>query len=287
MKHKYRDGTLVEVDNGQDRFLKKLYGSAFGRFWLKPLTARWVTRLGGWYMSRSISRGMIKSFIKKNNIDMTQFQEENYRCYNDFFTRKIRPEARPVDMDPKHLISPCDCKLTVLPITKEGRLTLKLTDYTVESLLRNKELAAAYEGGTAMIFRLCVDDYHRYCYICDGEQSEPVRIAGAFHTVNPIANDYFPIYKENTREYTVLHTEHFGDLVVMEVGALMVGKIVNHAGKAAVHRGEEKGYFKFGGSTIVVLMQKDKAVLDDDILENSKEGIETVVRYGERIGQTR
>ena len=237
-------------------------------------------------MSRIFSRGMIKSFIKKNNIDMSQFQEENYRCYNDFFTRKIRPEARPVDMDPKHLISPCDCKLTVLPITKEGRLTLKLTDYTVESLLRNKELAAAYEGGTAMIFRLCVDDYHRYCYICDGEQSEPVRIAGAFHTVNPIANDYFPIYKENTREYTVLHTEHFGDVVVMEVGALMVGKIVNHAGKATVRRGEEKGYFKFGGSTIVVLMQKDMVALDADILENSKEGIETVVRYGEKIGQT-
>ena len=285
MKHKYRDGTLIEVDNGQDRFLKKLYGSAFGRFWLKPLTARWVTRLGGWYMSRIFSRGMIKSFIKKNNIDMSQFQEENYRCYNDFFTRKIRPEARPVDMDPTHLISPCDCKLTVLPITKEGRLTLKLTDYTVESLLRNKELAAAYEGGTAMIFRLCVDDYHRYCYICDGEQEEPVRIAGAFHTVNPIANDYFPIYKENTREYTVLHTENFGDVVVMEVGALMVGKIVNHAGKATVRRGEEKGYFKFGGSTIVVLMQKDRVALDTDILENSQEGIETVVRYGEKIGQ--
>ena len=284
MKHRLRDGTLVEVDNGQDKFLKKLYGNAFGRFCLKPLTARWVSRLGGWYMSRIFSRGMIKSFIKKNNIDMSQFQEANYRCYNDFFTRKIRPEARPVDMDASHLISPCDCKLTVLPITRDCRLMLKNTEYTVESLLRDPELAAAYEGGTAMIFRLCVDDYHRYCYVCDGEQSDIVHIPGAFHTVNPIANDYFPIYKENTREYTVLHTAGFGDIVTMEVGALMVGKIVNHVGKAQVRRGEEKGFFQFGGSTIVLLMQKDTVRVDSDILENSAEGIETVVRYGEKIG---
>lgn len=284
MKHKFRDGTLVEVDDSQARFLKKLYGSAFGRFWLKPLTARWVSRLGGWYMSRRISCSMIKSFVKNHNIDMSQFEPVKYRCYNEFFTRKIVPGARVVDMTPDHLISPCDCKLTVLPVTKEGRMTLKLTDYTVESLLRDEKLAAMYEGGQVLIFRLAVDDYHRYCYMADGQKEENVRIQGVFHTVNPIANDYFPIYKENTREYTVLHTKEFGDMVVMEVGALMVGKIVNHHGKAQVQRGQEKGYFQFGGSTIVVLLKKDAAILDPDILENSAEGIETVVRFGEKIG---
>ena len=163
-------------------------------------------------------------------------------------------------------------------------MTLKLTDYTVESLLRDEKLAAVYEGGQVLIFRLAVDDYHRYCYMADGEKEENVRIQGVFHTVNPIANDYFPIYKENTREYTVLHTKEFGDMVVMEVGALMVGKIVNHHGKAQVQRGQEKGYFQFGGSTIVVLLKKGAAILDPDILENSAEGIETVVRFGEKIG---
>jgi phosphatidylserine decarboxylase len=235
MKHRFRDGTLVEVDNGQDKFLKKLYGNAFGRFCLKPLTARWVSRLGGWYMSRIFSRGMIKSFIKKNNIDMSQFQEANYRCYNDFFTRKIRPEARPVDMDASHLISPCDCKLTVLPITRDCRLMLKNTEYTVESLLRDPELAAAYEGGTAMIFRLCVDDYHRYGFPADGIPGEPVTIPGVLHTVQPIAGDYVPVYKENAREYTLLRTPTFGDVIQMEEGALMVGDTAYDVIGAAQH----------------------------------------------------
>ena len=105
------------------------------------------------------------------------------------------------------------------------------------------------------------------------------------HTVNPIANDYYPIYKENSREYTTLHTQAFGDVIVMEVGALMVGKIVNHHGACTVRRGEEKGYFQFGGSTVILLLKAGAAQLDQDILDNSREGVETVVRMGEKIGQ--
>ena len=129
-----------------------------------------------------------------------------------------------------------------------------------------------------------MDDYHRYCYAFDGEKGENVRLPGRLHTVNPIANDFFPIYKENAREYTILHTRAFGDVIAMEVGALLVGKIVNHHGQAPIRRGQEKGYFQFGGSTVVLLLKKDAALLDEDILENSRNGIETVVKFGERIG---
>ena len=104
------------------------------------------------------------------------------------------------------------------------------------------------------------------------------------HTVNPLANDHFPIYKENAREYCLLRTDTFGELVMMEVGALMVGRIVNHHGAARVLRGQEKGYFQFGGSTIVLLVQPGMARIDRDILDNSRNGIETIVRMGERIG---
>lgn len=284
MKQRSRDGKLMEGADSQDRLLGALYGSALGRMLLKPLTAPALSRLAGKFLSTGASRVFIKPFIKNNHIDMSQFEPVEYESYNDFFSRRIRPEARPVDLDPRHLISPADSKLTALPITEGCRFTLKHTQYTVGSLLKNPALAAQYTGGWALIFRLTVDDYHRYCYAFDAEKGENVVIPGRLHTVNPIANDYFPIYKENAREYTILRTREFGEVIAMEVGALLVGKIVNHQVPASVKRGQEKGYFQFGGSTVVLLLKRDTAILDDDILENSQNGIETLVKFGEKIG---
>lgn len=137
-----------------------------------------------------------------------------------------------------------------------------------------------------MIIRLTVDDYHHYCYVADGQKSANVILPGVFHTVNPAANDALPIYKENAREYTLLKTEKFGTVLMMEVGAMMVGKITNHERKAAVvKKGQEKGYFEFGGSTVVLLLQHGHVRLDYDLVENSENGYETIVRMGERIGE--
>ena len=272
------------VPGGQDRFLARLYGSAFGRMLLKPLVSPVVSRAAGCFLSTGLSKVFIKGFIKSNHIDMSQFEDVPYRSYNEFFARKIRSAARPVCMDTAALIAPCDSKLTALPISPESVFTIKHTPYTVESLLRSPDLTGKYQGGYALIFRLTVDDYHRYCYIADGSKGDNVRIPGVLHTVNPVANDHFPIYKENAREYSILHTEGFGDVLMMEVGALLVGKIVNHHQAACVQRGQEKGYFQFGGSTVILLLEKNAAVIDPDILENSRSGLETVVRMGEKIG---
>ena len=287
MKQKTRNGKLIECSDGQERVLKILYGNVFGRMLLKPLTAPWISRLAGAFLSTKASCVLIRPFIRNNHIDMTQFEPVKYKSYNEFFSRKIKPEMRPIDQNSQHLISPCDSKLTVMRITKDCRFRLKQTVYTVEALLKNKQLASEYEGGYAMIFRLTVDDYHRYGYIADGKKEKNVKIPGVLHTVNPIANDYYPIYKENSREYTILHTKEFGDLIVMEVGALLVGKIVNHHEETTVKRGQEKGYFQFGGSTVVVLVKAGVIQLDSDILENSRQGIETVVKFGEKIGKRR
>ena len=284
MRQRTRDGHLIEGADGQDRILAALYGCAAGRLLLKPLTAPWLSKLAGRFLSTKASKIFIEPFIRNNVINMLEYERVEYGSFNDFFSRRIRPGARPVDMDPEHLISPADSKLTALPITENGRFTLKHTEYTVGSLLKDPALAAEYVDGWALIFRLTVDDYHRYCYAFDAEKGENVVIPVRLHTVNPIANDFFPIYKENAREYTILRTERFGDVIAMEVGALLVGKIVNHHGAATVRRGQEKGYFQFGGSTVVLLLKKDTAVLDSDILENSRQGIETVVKFGEKIG---
>lgn len=286
MMKRLRNGKLIKQKSGQDHILEVLYTTVAGRLLLKLLTLPTVSKVAGVFLSTRLSCVLIKPFIKKNHIDMSQYEPVKYKSYNDFFTRKIKEKLRPVDRNPKHFISPCDSKLTVLPIAKDCRFVLKHTTYTVASLLKNEKLAKEYEGGYAMIFRLTVDDYHRYCYVCDGVKEDNVFIPGVLHTVNPLANDYFPTYKENSREYSILHTKEFGDIVMMEVGALLVGKIVNHHRKYRVLRGQEKGYFEFGGSTVVLLVKKNTVRVDADILENSGQGIETVVKFGEKIGET-
>lgn len=280
---KHRDGRMIDQPNGQDRLLAALYGSVAGRLLLRPLVSPTVSKAAGCFLSSRLSTFLIRPFIRRNGIDMSQFEEIRYRSYNEFFSRKIKPEARVVNMDPNVLIAPCDSKLTAMSITREGRFMLKNTEYTVASLLNSETLAAKYEGGTALIFRLTVDDYHRYCYATNGEKGENVHIPGVLHTVNPIANDVYPIYARNSREYSILRSDVFGDILMMEVGALLVGKIVNHHGRAQVSRGQEKGWFQFGGSTVVLLLEKDKVIVDEDILSNSGEHVETIVKLGERI----
>ena len=154
MQVKTRDGVVTEVTDFQERLLSALYGNVLGRLLLKPLTAPVVSKAAGALLSTKASRVLIKPFIRSNGIDMSQFQPVEYGSYNEFFSREIRPEARTVDRDPRHLISPCDSKLTVLPVTRDGRFRLKQTEYTLESLLRSRALAQEYEGGTLLIFRL-------------------------------------------------------------------------------------------------------------------------------------
>lgn len=227
----------------------------------------------------------VEPFIRRNGINREDYEEKEYSSYNDFFTRKLRQGAREMDMDERHFISPCDCRLSVYPIEPQMEVTIKNTCYTVGSLLRDERLAEHFKDGYLWVFRLSVDDYHRYIYVDNGRESVRRRIPGVLHTVNPVANDVCPIYKENTREYSLLKSEHFGTLLMMEVGALMVGKIENRPVMSHVRRGQEKGNFAFGGSTIIYMTQKDKVFPDMDILINSADGIETKVQIGSRIGK--
>ena len=281
---KTRTGQVIESNAKQNKLLKKLYGNVFGRVLLKTLTAPAISKAAGCFMDSPPSKLLIKPFIRRSGIDTSQYIMTGFRSYNDFFTRVIKPGKRPIDRTPDHLISPCDSKLTAYKIGRDSIFRIKGSRYRITDLLQNDFLAKRFSGGYCLIFRLEVDDYHRYCYIDDGTKSENTFIAGELHTVNPIALERYNIYKRNCREYTVLHTENFGDVVQVEVGAMMVGRIVNHHGEASFRRGDEKGKFEFGGSTIVMLFGKDSIRIDEDILRNSAEGIETVVKYGEKIG---
>lgn len=284
MAYADRSGNTYEHDDLQDRVLKYLYGSMPGRVLIKQLAKPWVSKLAQILLSSGLSRIFIPFFIKWKKIDMKDYENKKYTSFNDFFIRKIIRSRRIIDQSPNHLISPCDGKLSVYPIGRDTRFMVKNTSYTLRSLLRNRNLADHYEDGTLLVFRLSVDDYHRYCYIDSGMKSKNFRIKGVFHTVNPIAHETVSVFKENTREYTILSSRNFGRLLVMEVGALLVGKIVNYHEKAYVMRGEEKGRFEFGGSTIIVCIEKGRVIIDNDIMENSMKGIETKVKMGEKIG---
>lgn len=278
-------GQAEHMTSFQDRLLGGLYGHAAGRMLLKPLVSPFFSKLGGWLLGTHLSALAVKPFVRANQIDLSMCKKQSFCSYNDFFTRELLPDARPVDREPAAWISPCDARLSVYPVTEEGRFLVKHTSYTLESLLKSSKLAERYLGGTMWLYRLCVDDYHRYIYPDNADKSKNIRIPGIFHTVNPVANDRYPIYKENTREYCLLRTENFGTVLMMEVGAMLVGKIENRHGEMQVRRGEEKGNFAFGGSTIIVLTQKGRALPEERFVKNTAEGIETKVKLGERVGK--
>ena len=272
----------------QGKLLGLLYGTAPGRAALKVLTKPFVSYMAGFALEHPLSTVAIPPFVLKKHIKMTDYTESRFRSFNAFFTRTVKPSARPVDMAPDTLISPCDAKLTVVPVTDDTHFTVKGADYNLASLVGCKKLASRFRGGYVLIFRLTPDDYHRYCYPDACEIGKTRTIEGELHTVNPVsAENNIKVYHRNTRQITRLKTEHFGTVLQIEVGAMFVGKIVNHPHGRRVARGIEKGYFEFGGSTIVIVLEKDKAEIDAQILENSQNGAETIVKYGSRIGQRR
>ncbi len=280
-----RQGNLIKQNESQDKFLRHLYETNVGRGLLKVFVKPFISKIAGFVLNTRLSSLAIKKFVKNNNIDMSEYEEKSYRSYNEFFIRKIKEGKRPVDRNESHFMSPCDSKLSVYQIHKDGRFYIKDTAYTFYELTRSKELEREFLGGYLLVFRLSVEDYHRYSYVDDGIKTDNIVINGFYHTVNPIANDNLPIYKENQREYSILRSKHFDNILMMEVGAMMVGKIVNYHQEALVKRGEEKGRFEFGGSTVILAVKKNIISIDQDILYNSGKGIETKVRLGERIAE--
>ncbi len=260
-----------------------LYHTVVGRFVLKLLIARWVSKLCGAFLESRFSKPLIKKFVKNNGIDLSIFEADNFGSFNDCFCRKIKDGYRPFPQDENIFFSPCDGLLSAYRINDDTVIPVKQSKYTIPSLLNDTALAKKYQDGTCLVFRLCVNHYHRYCYPVSGVKSENIFIKGKLHTVRPIALESSPIFTENCREYTVIDTENFGSVLQMEVGAMLVGKIKNHHGKGPVTRGEEKGMFLYGGSTIIVLLEKDKVKINNRFFEATNQNKETPVKMGESL----
>lgn len=276
-------GTCYNEEQFMEKEVSFLYRNSLGRALLKTFLIR--RRLSRIFGARYDSRKSIKKiepFIRTHNICMDDFPKREYRSFNDFFARTPSPGKRPLDDTPDSLISPADAKLLWLPVTADLRFTVKDYTYSVSEFVKDSSLADRYMGGDCLVFRLTVDDLHRYIFIDDGSLLFQKEIPGVLHTVGPYS-DGENVFCENHRILSLLHTRHFGDVAAVEIGALLVGKIINHD-KSHFTRGEEKGYFVYGGSTIALLFEAGRVKPDADILEKSIKDIEVKVRMGEKIG---
>ena len=279
MKYKYFKKEGI-IDPGKDKALDFLYNKAFGRFILKILYNTWVSKFVGFVLNRRISCLFIKKYVRNNDIDLSLYEDRKYKSFNDFFSRKLRKMNK--KSDKKDFVANCDCKISVYEISDKLILNVKKSKYNVEELVQDKDLAKEYKDGLCIVYRLEPSNYHRYIFVDDGKMLEHKVIKGKLHTVNPIVYDKYQVFTENTREVSVLETDNFGKIVQIEVGALCVGKIRNNY-PDKFKRYDEKGYFEFGGSTIIHLIKKVK--LDEEIINNTKSNIETRVSVGDIIGE--
>lgn len=271
-------------------FIRWAYQSWWGRICYEAFfNRRWFSELAGLTKDLASSRKEILAFIERYGIDMGESLDsiEDFGCFNDFFARRLKPEARPWALEPTAFPCWAEGRTWVVPKLESGTLLpVKGTRIGLAELLKNRELAQQYEGGAAVVIRLSPVDYHRYHFPDDGVPEHPKAIAGRYHSVNHLGLESgLPIYCLNRRTLTRFHSEHFGDILLIEVGAMAIARMKQtFRPNVRVERGQEKGYFKFGGSTVIALFEPGRIAFDRDLLDHSAQGFETLVKVGERIG---
>jgi phosphatidylserine decarboxylase len=235
-----------------------------------------------------LAKGKIDSVIAELGIDRSEFAEPAvYATFNDFFVRRLKPETRPFSKDPRTLVSPADGRVLVFPRLDEDSFgPVKGYPFSMKKMLPG--VAERFMNGSLAIVRLCPSDYHRYHFPCAGTISRYEDIPGALHSVNPIAlASGADVFGDNKRSVTLIETEAFGTVAYLEVGAFGVGSIVNTKREGRVEKMEEKGYFKFGGSTVVLVFEPGKVEFSDDLVANSALGRETLVKVGQDFATVR
>jgi phosphatidylserine decarboxylase len=291
-KIKYRDRKTGEIKEekvpGED-YLRFLYYNPFGKLALESLVKRkFLSSLYGRMMNKKKSCKKIPSFVQENNIDMKESLKGigEFQSFNDFFIRKLRKGARTISKNPEEISSPADGKVLAYEnIEEKDQFFLKGSKFSLGEFLRDDKLAQKFIGGTFVIVRLAPADYHRFHFPAGGSISDSKKVEGYYYSVSTHAiKKNFMIFCDNKREYSILDTKEFGKILLSEVGATMVGGIKQtYTPKTKVRKGEEKGYFYFGGSTCIMLFEKGKIKIDKDIVANTLQGVETKVYMGEKI----
>ncbi len=284
----YNNNKLVEENIESASSLSFLYNNPIGSLLRFVLKRKVVAQLYGMYKDSSLSKKEIAPFVAKHGIAMEDFEEpaQGYASFNEFFIRKLKPGSRPIAPALDAVVSPADGKLFVIPdISKKTPFFVKNEQFALIDFVCNQDLARRYEGGTLVIARLAPPDYHRFHLPLGGYMSKPVAINGVYESVNPIAYaaGVQPL-TQNERHCITLQTESCGLVTIIPVGAMFVGKIkYTHAFETMSTKGDELGYFEFGGSTVVLLFEPGMVTVREDILRHSAQGYETNIVMGEQF----
>lgn len=294
IKYINRKDKSIEIENPPgEGFLKFLYYNPLGKLPLNlVIRKKCLSSFYGKIMSSKSSVEKIKPFVENNKINMLESKKaiDEFISFNDFFIRELKPGSRAIDNTLNSLVSPADGKILIFEnIDESKKFFLKGDEFSIEEFLGDKKEAEKFIGGTIVIVRLAPVDYHRFHFPANGKISKSKEIDGYYYSVSPYAiRKNFRIYCENKREVSILETENFGDIVLSEIGATMVGGITQtYKSDSYVKKGSEKGLFYFGGSSCVLLFEKGKVKFDEDLLENSRKGLETKVYMGEKIGESK
>jgi phosphatidylserine decarboxylase len=279
--------TIVEEVPG-GKMMTWLYNKPFGKLSLWILIKRKLfSAIGGKYMDSSRSQKRVAPFVEKYGINLSEYiiPENGFKSFNQFFYRKVKPEYRKIE---NGAVSPADGRVLAFQSMNDvPEFFVKGSAFDLTSFLNDAELATKYAKGAMLIIRLAPVDYHRYHFPVSGEVGENIKISGAYYSVSPIAlAKKLEIFCQNKREYSIVTSESNGDVLICDVGATLTGSIIQtHIPNSKVSKGDEKGYFAFGGSTIVVLFEKNKIKFSADLVENTQNHKETWLKMGEQIGE--
>ncbi|KKP26253.1 MAG: Phosphatidylserine decarboxylase proenzyme [candidate division TM6 bacterium GW2011_GWE2_31_21] len=289
-KNYFYDNEHLVKENVYNGMMNRfIYEKKLGRCFRAILNRAWFSFLTGIYYDSSFSKRSIKNFVSKYNIDMSECEKniDEFKTFNEFFTRTLKPGSRQIDQTINVLISPADSKLFVIEnITKQTKFEIKNLNFDLIKFFKSEELANKFEGGALLVFRLAPYDYHHFHFPFDAKILNMQVINGIYDSVNPVAYKagYLPLI-ENERHLTILKSDIFGEVAFVSVGAMCVGKIVeNYQENKNYKKGDDAGYFAFGGSTVAMMFKKDQLKIDERFLKHSKEGYETKIRFGERVG---
>lgn len=275
-------------------WLEWAYRNRVGHFLTDRIfSRRFVSRLFGAYEDSPLSRSRIPEFIRQYGIRLEDFEKVEYRNFNEFFIRRFKSGVRPFSTSEKIFSAGAEARYLVFEhLRSRQKFPVKGIEIDLAELLGDASLSSKFEGGSLLLARLCPVDYHRFHFPFSGKLVLHRRLKGRYHSVNPVAIAVAPrVFLENERQVSLLEHPHFGACAMIEVGALGVGKIVQSAWSEGTplpfqfEMGQEKGYFLFGGSTVIWLVEKGKIRLSEDLLKNSAEGLETWVPLGQPLGE--
>ena len=265
-------------------FLRWAYGNPLGKLALhgfvkRPFFSKWYGRK----MDQPRTTAKIDPFLETYGLDSRDFIKapEEFISFNDFFYRKLKPGARPIADN--EIVFPADGRhLGFEKASSISSVFVKGQKFDIAGLLGDPELAKKYEDGPLLLSRLCPVDYHRFHFPCAGIPSETRVINGPLFSVSPLAlRQNLSYFWENKRTVTELKTESLGTVICMEIGATCVGSIhQTYTSGQAVEKGDEKGYFAFGGSSTILLFEPGMVHFSDDLLKTSGEMIELYAKQG-------